>query len=92
MKRREFIKLAGAASAASVAQGALAQSGRGCSIMIDARDPVAGAPPVLWAAEQLRAALAAKGALCWIVRAGEQRARVGILCAGEFSGTGVGRS
>ena len=72
MKRREFIKLAGAASAASVAQGAMAQSGRGCLIKIDVRDPVAGAPPVQWAAEQLRAALAAKGALCWIVKGGEK--------------------
>jgi hypothetical protein len=72
MKRREFIKLAGVASAASVARGALAQSGRGCLIKIDARDPVAGAPPVLWAAEQLRAALAAKGALCRVVKGGEK--------------------
>ncbi len=72
MKRREFIKLAGAASAASVTQSALAQSGRGCSILIDGNDPVAGAAPVEWAAEQLRAALAAKGALCWIVKAGER--------------------
>ena len=48
MKRREFIKLAGAVSAASVTQGALAQSGRGCLIKIDARDPVAGARPVQW--------------------------------------------
>ncbi len=72
MKRREFIKLAGAASAASVARGAMAQSGRGCLIKIDARDPVASAPPVLWAAEQLRAALAAKGALCRVVKGGEK--------------------
>jgi len=72
MKRREFIKLAGGASAATVARGAMAQSGRGCLIKIDARDPVAGAPPVLWAAEQLRAALAAKGALCRIVKGGEK--------------------
>ena len=72
MKRREFIKLAGAASAASVAQGALAQAGRGCLIVLDANDPVAGAPPVQWAAEQLRAALAAKGALCRIVKGGEK--------------------
>ncbi|HEY1804395.1 MAG TPA: hypothetical protein VGG45_07920 [Terracidiphilus sp.] len=72
MKRREFIKLAGVASAATVARGAMAQAGRGYAIVVDAKDPVAGAPPVQWAAEQLRAALAAKGALCRIVSSGER--------------------
>jgi len=72
MKRREFLKMAGVASAASLVPGAMAQSGRGCSIVIDGNDPVAGAAPVQWAAEQLRAALAAKGALCWIVKFGER--------------------
>jgi hypothetical protein len=67
MKRREFLKVAGAASAGAMAHGAIAQAGRGCTIVIDGSDPVAGAPPVQWAAEQLRAALAAKGALCRIV-------------------------
>src|ERR1700689_2685203 len=71
MKRREFLKVAGAASAGAMAHGAIAQSGRGCTIVIDGSDPVAGAPPVQWAAEQLRAALAAKGALCRIVISGE---------------------
>ena len=72
MKRREFLKVAGAASAATMARGAMAQSGRGCSIIIDGNDPVAGAPPVRWAAEQLRGALAAKGALCRILASGER--------------------
>jgi hypothetical protein len=71
MKRREFIKLAGGASAATVARGAMAQGGRGYAIVLDARDPVAGAPAVQWAAEQLRAALATKGALCRTVAPGE---------------------
>jgi len=72
MKRREFLKVAGAASAATIAHGAMAQSGRGCSIIIDGNDSVAGAPPVRWAAEQLRGALAAKGALCRILTSGER--------------------
>jgi hypothetical protein len=70
MKRREFLKVAGAASAGAMAHGAIAQAGRGCTIVIDGSDPIAGAPPVQWAAEQLRAALAAKGALCRIVISG----------------------
>jgi hypothetical protein len=72
MKRREFLKAAGAASAATLARGAMAQAGRGCSIVVDGNDAVAGAPPVQWAAEQLRVALAAKGALCRIVPPGER--------------------
>ena len=72
MKRREFLKVAGAASAATMAHGAMAQPGRGCSIIIDGNDPVVGAPPIRWAAEQLRGALAAKGALCRIVTTGER--------------------
>ncbi len=72
MKRREFLKVAGAVSAATVARGAMAQGSRGASIVLDAHDPLAGAAPVQWAAEQLRAALAAKGALCRIVAPGER--------------------
>jgi hypothetical protein len=71
MKRREFLKVAGAASAATFVPGAMAQAARGCSIVINGSAAVAGGPPVEWAAEQLRAALAAKGALCRIVRLGE---------------------
>jgi hypothetical protein len=69
MKRREFLKAAGAASAASLVPGAMAQAARGYAIVIDASDPVAGAPPVRWAADQLRAAIAARGALCHVVDA-----------------------
>jgi hypothetical protein len=67
MKRREFLKLAGAASAVSAARGALAQSGRGYAIVLDPQDPVAISVPVRWAAEQLRSSLAAKGKLCQVL-------------------------
>ncbi len=67
MKRREFLKLAGAASAARVARGATVKSGRGFAIVVDAHDPVANSLPVRWAAEQLREALAAKGKLCQVI-------------------------
>jgi hypothetical protein len=67
MKRREFLKVAGAASAVSLAHRAGAAPAPVFIISIDGRDPVASAGPVRWAAEQLRAAIAEKGALCRIV-------------------------
>jgi hypothetical protein len=67
MKRREFLKVAGAASAVSLARGVGAAPAPSFIISIDDRDPIASAAPVRWAAEQLRAAIAAKGALCRIV-------------------------
>jgi hypothetical protein len=66
MKRREFLKLAGAASAAGVARAAK-PTARGFAIVVDARDPVSGAAPVWWAAEELRSAIAAKGMFCRLV-------------------------
>ena len=60
--RRDFLKLAGAASAASVTQGAFAETDRHFSIVIDAEDKIASARPVRWAADQLAHALKEKGA------------------------------
>ncbi|MGH9593414.1 MAG: hypothetical protein ACRD5L_10015, partial [Bryobacteraceae bacterium] len=62
IERREFLKLAGAVSALSLTQGALAQTGQRFSIVIDAADPVASGGPVRWAADQLGKALEEKGA------------------------------
>jgi hypothetical protein len=67
MRRREFLKLAGATSAASVARAAKPVATRSVAIVIDAHDPVAGSGPVRWAAEQLRSAIAAKGTFCRFV-------------------------
>ena len=67
MKRREFLKVAGAASAVSLARGVGAAPAPVFIISIDDRDPQASAGPVRWAAEQLRAAIVAKGAFCRIV-------------------------
>ncbi len=72
MKRREFLKAAGAASAASLVRGTMAQPGRRYAIVMDANDAVAGSPAVRWAAEQLRGAIAAKGGLCQVVASSEQ--------------------
>ncbi|HUV68470.1 MAG TPA: hypothetical protein VMW15_02330 [Terracidiphilus sp.] len=63
IERREFLKLAGAVSAVSLTQGALAQTEQRFSIEIDAADPVASGAPVRWAADQLGAALKEKGAV-----------------------------
>jgi len=67
MKRREFLRVVGAASAVSLTRGVRAAPAPAIIISIDDHDPVASAGPVRWAAEQLRAAIAAKGALCRIV-------------------------
>src|SRR5208283_5105146 len=67
MKRREFLKAAGAASAVSVAEGALAAPRKGVVIVMDPRIENLQTPPVRWAAEQLRSAIATKGGLCRIV-------------------------
>ncbi len=72
MRRREFLKGAGAASAAAMARGVVAQAGRGYAIAIDGNDPVAGAPAVRWAADQLRGAIAAKGRSCRITSSTER--------------------
>ncbi len=87
IERRDFLKLAGAVSAVSLSRGALAQSGRGFSIVIDAQDPIASSQPVRWAAEQLQKALAAKGAKCEIVQSPEQAggAAFHVLVAGPGS-------
>lgn len=67
MKRREFLRAAGAASAVSLAKGALAAPGKGVAVIVDTRVEVLQSPSVRWAAEQLRSAIAAKGVLCRIV-------------------------
>jgi hypothetical protein len=72
MKRREFLKVAGAASAATLVRGTMAQPGRRFAIVIDSNDAVAGSPAVQWAADQLRGALAAKGKLCQVVTSSER--------------------
>jgi hypothetical protein len=78
VKRREFLKLAGAASAAGVASAAHGAAGRSISIVIDTQDPAAGAAPVRWAAEELRSAIAAKGALCRIAESLDQAHGTGL--------------
>ena len=64
MKRRDFLKLAGAATASGFAPAAVAGPIHRVSILLDADDANANAAPVMWAAERLRDALAAKQVRC----------------------------
>jgi hypothetical protein len=78
MKRREFLKIAGAASAASATSATRAAAGRSIAIVIDAGDAAAGSAPVRWAAEELRSAIAAKGGLCRVAESLDQVRGVGL--------------
>jgi hypothetical protein len=71
MKRREFLKGAGAVGAVAVSHGAVAQAGRSYLIVTDANDPMVTLPAVEWAVEQLRATIAGKGRLCRVVASSE---------------------
>jgi hypothetical protein len=92
MKRREFLKAAGAASAATLVRGAMAQTGRSYAIVIDAHDAVAGSPAVEWAADQLRGALAAKGRLCQVVTSSERVRGVAFYVLAAAAGSSMTRS
>ena len=73
MKRREFLKLAGAASAASAARGAKPAAGKGVTIVVDvAHIPGLRQLGVQWGVEQLRNAIVSKGLPCRIAEAPDQ--------------------
>ena len=74
MKRREFLRLAGATMVCSLAPSAMAASPHRVSILLDPSDANATAPCVKWAAERLRAALAAKSVSCEIIASPAQAA------------------
>ena len=66
IRRRDFLKLAGAATAFSLTPNAFAGPQHNVTILIDAQDAVASSEPVKLAAEQVRKAIAAKGATAQI--------------------------
>jgi hypothetical protein len=72
MQRRAFLKLTGAMAAFRLTPSALAVPSRRISVIVDDNDPIACSEPVHWAADQLRNALVAKGALCDIVPSPDQ--------------------
>jgi hypothetical protein len=67
VRRREFLKIAGAVTALEFVDTALALPRRRVAIVIDADDPVASSTPVRWAAEKLKSALVTKGERAEIV-------------------------
>lgn len=79
IKRREFLKLAGAATAASFTPFASAEATGRVSVIVDAGDSTASSGPVKRAAERLQSALAAKSVKCEIVQ-DAAHARDSALC------------
>jgi len=68
IQRRDFLKLVGAITAFSVADGSFAAPSQRIDIVIDAEDPITSSAPVKWAADQLRKALAVRGVPAQIVQ------------------------
>ena len=74
LRRRDFLKLAGATTILGFSHSALAAAGGRVSILVDGSDPIASSTPVKRAAEQLSKALAAKGVNCSMAQsAGEAK-------------------
>ena len=72
IQRRDFLKLAGAATVGGLTHNAFAAPTHRISVVVDANNPAASGDPVKWAAGQLRRALVAKGATCEVVQSPEQ--------------------
>ncbi len=68
IQRRDFLKLVGAITAFSVADGSFAAPSQRIDIVIDTEDPITSSAPVKWAADQLRKALAVRGVAAQIVQ------------------------
>jgi hypothetical protein len=87
IERREFLKLAGAATVAGLTHTSFAAANQRVSILMDSSDPTASGAPVQRAAGQLRSALVAKGIACEIVPSADQAAgsTMCIVAAGASS-------
>src|SRR5271156_2144046 len=72
--RRDFLKLAGAATACRVSHGAFAAPSERCTLIVDPANAPASSVPAKRAAEQLRHALAAKGVTCEIASSSDAAA------------------
>ncbi len=74
LQRRDFLKLAGAASVVGLSRSAAGASPRRIAIIIDAGDATASSIPVRRAAEQLRKDSLARGLTCDLIQSAEQAA------------------
>lgn len=74
MERREFLKLAGAATALSLTHTASARAAGRVAIVIDRGNTSASSDAARWAAEQLSKTLAAKSVHCEIVNSTQEAA------------------
>ena len=79
VQRRDFLKLAGAATILSLTPGAAAAAAQGIAVLLDAGDPSASADSVKWAADRLRKTLVARSVPCEIVTS-PQHAKGFSLC------------
>ena len=86
--RRSFIKQAGQVTAFGLLRESLANASGGVALIVDPADPVASAPPVKWAAEQLRLAATARSVSLQVINSAGQAADSSfvIVAAGVHSG------
>jgi hypothetical protein len=96
IRRREFLKLVGAAAALSVSESAFPATRNHVAIVIDTSDPAASSAPVEWAAGKLSESLSAKGATAEIVtdasKVHDQSAVILIAGDSSFLAKGFSRS
>src|ERR1035441_4138864 len=72
VRRRDFLKLAGATTILGFSHSALAAAGGRVSILVDGSDPIASSAPVKRAVERLSKALAAKGVNCSMAQSADE--------------------
>ena len=79
LRRREFLKIAGAAAVGGLSRGAMAASAGGIFVLVDAGDAVASSAPVRRAAERLCTTLAAKGTAANVATSVEETAGAALV-------------
>jgi hypothetical protein len=92
LQRRDFLKLAGATTALSLAPAAMAAADRHVSILLDANDANASSASVKWAAGRLRDALAAKSVTCEIATSRQGIPRSGHCVVASGAGADLARA